>query len=132
MRTLSDYFDARNHAAVTGDLAPLYSAHPSLAHGEDRRLGVNVEAFFVERMRALRVSRVSVELELSDPVKVYVNDATAVAYVHGQETWDLPPGSGQTMSEIVVRFDLHHATSDWLIERTDELVQGERVFPTPR
>lgn len=48
MRTLSDYFEIRNRAAITGDLAPLYSAHPSLAQGEDRQTGVNVEAFFVD------------------------------------------------------------------------------------
>jgi hypothetical protein len=100
VRTLSDYFEVRNLAAVTGDLAPLYSAHPELAHGEDRQTGVNVEAFFVERMRALQVSRVSVELEDGEPVKVYVKDAAAVAYVHGRETWDLAPGTGQTVGEI--------------------------------
>jgi hypothetical protein len=132
MTTLSDYFAVRNLAAVTGDLAPLYTAHPSLAHGEDRQVGVNVEAFFVERMRSLRVSRVSVDLEAREPVKVYVKDAAAVAYVHGRETWDLSPGSGQTISEVLVRFDLRRATSGWLIERTDELVLGERVSPTPR
>jgi hypothetical protein len=132
MTTLSDYFSVRNLAAVTGDLAPLYTAHPSLAHGEDRQVGVNVEAFFVERMRAQRVSRVSVDLEDREPVKVYVKDTAAVAYVHGRETWDLAPGAGQTLSEIVVRFDLRHATSGWLIERTDEHVLGERVSPTPK
>jgi len=132
MSTLSDYFRFRNRAAVTGDLGPLYSAHPSLAHGEDRQLGVNVEAVFVERMRAQRVSHVSVELEDREPVKVYVKDATAVAYVHGRETWDLAPGAGRTISEIVVRFDLHRAATGWLIERSDELVLGERVSPTPR
>jgi hypothetical protein len=132
VRTLSDYFEVRNLAAVTGDLAPLYSAHPELAHGEDRQTGVNVEAFFVERMRALQVSRVSVELEDGEPVKVYVKDAAAIAYVHGRETWDLAPGMGQTVGEILVRFDLRHATSRWLIARTDELVLGERTPPTPR
>jgi len=52
--------------------------------------------------------------------------------VHGRETWDLAAGAGQTLSEIVVRFDLRHATSGWLIERTDEHVLGERVSPTPK
>lgn len=93
---------------------------------------MNVEAFFVERMRAQRVSRVGVDLEQREPVKVYVKDAAAVAYVHGRETWDLAPGRGQTITEILVRFDLRHAASGWLIERTDELVLGERVPPTPR
>jgi hypothetical protein len=132
MRTLSDYFEVRNRAAVTGDLAPLYLAHPSLAAGEDRHAGVNVEAFFVERMRALRVSRVLVDLEHREPVKVYVKDTAAVAYVQGQETLDLPPGSGQTVGAFFVRFDLREGLSGWLIERTDELELGERVPPTPR
>ena len=131
MRTLSGYFELRSRAAVSGDLAPLYLAHPGLATGEDRRVGVNVEAFFVERMRALRVSRVSVDLEDGEPVRVYVKDAAAVAYVHGRETWDLALGTGQTVSEIVVRFDLRQARTGWLIERSDELVLGERVSPTP-
>ena len=129
---LSDYYDLRNRAAITGDVAPLYSAYPALAAGEDRRSGVNVEAFFVERMRALRVSRVNVELEAAEPIKVYVNEGRAVAYVHGRETWDLPPGTGQTVSEIYVRMDLRHSTGVWLIERSDEVVLGERIPPTPR
>lgn len=83
-------------------------------------------------MRPQRVSRVTVELEEREPVKVYVKDAAAVAYVHGRETWDLPPGTGQTIGEILVRFDLRRATSGWLIERTDELVLGERIPPMPR
>lgn len=128
---LSDYYDLRNRAAVTGDVAPLYSAHPALAAGEDRRSGVNVEAFFVERMRALRVSRVNVELEAAEPIKVYVNEGRAVAYVHGRETWDLPQGTGQTVSDIYVRIELRRTTSFWLIERSDEVVPGERIPPTP-
>jgi hypothetical protein len=93
---------------------------------------VNAEGFFVERMRAQQVSRVSVDLEEREPVKVYVKETEAVAYVHGRETWDLAPGAGQTIGEIIVRFDLRHATSGWLIERTDQLELGERTPPTPR
>jgi hypothetical protein len=132
VRVVSDYYDLRNRAAVSGDIAPLYVAHPALAQGEDRRSGVNVEAFFVERMRAQGVTRIAVDLEASEPVKVYVNEKRAVAYVHGRETWDLPPGRGQTISEIFVRVDLRQLTSGWLIERTDELEPGERPPPTPR
>jgi len=83
-------------------------------------------------MRALRVSRVNVELEAAEPIKVYVNEGRAVAYVHGRETWDLPPGTGQTVSEIYVRMDLRQTTGVWLIERSDEVVLGERIAPTPR
>jgi hypothetical protein len=129
---VSEYFALRNRAAITGDLAPLYGAHPSLTHGEDRRTGVNTEAFFVERMRAQRVSRVSVDLEDREPVKVFLKETAAVAYVHGRETWDLAPGSGQTVSEIVVRIDLRQGASGWLVERTDQLELGERPPPTPR
>jgi hypothetical protein len=129
---VSDYYAIRNRAAVTGDIAPLYHVHPGLAQGEDRQTGVNAEGFFVERMRAQQVSRVSVDLEEREPVKVYVKETEAVAYVHGRETWDLAPGAGQTIGEIIVRFDLRHATSGWLIERTDQLELGERTPPTPR
>ena len=129
---VSEYFAMRNRAAVTGDIAPLYRAHPGLADGEDRRTGVNSEAFFVQRMRAQAVSRVSVDLEEREPVKVFLKDTAAVAYVHGKETWDLTPGSGQTVSEIFVRFDLRRGTNVWLVERTDYLELGERVPPTPR
>jgi hypothetical protein len=132
MGVISAYYAIRNRAAVTGDIGPLYSAHPSLAHGEDRQAGVNAEAFFVQRMRAQQVSRVSVDLEEREPVKVYVKETAAVAYVHGRETWDLPPGMGQTMGEIFVRIDLRQGASGWLIERTDEAELGERVSPTPR
>jgi hypothetical protein len=93
---------------------------------------VNAEAFFVERMRAQHVSRVSVDLEEREPVKVLLKDSAAVAYVHGRETWDLAPGSGQTISEIFVRIDLRQGASGWLVERTDQLELGERPPPTPR
>ena len=121
---VSEYYAIRNRAAVTGDIAPLYLAHPSLAHGEDRRAAVNTEAFFVERMRALQVSRVHVDLEDREPVKVFVKETAAVAYVHGKETWDLPPGTGQTILEIVVRFDLRLGAGGWIIERTDQVELG--------
>jgi len=127
-----EYYAIRNRAAITGDVAPLYSAYPSLAHGEDRSAGVNTEAFFVQRMRAQPVSRVSVDLEDREPVKVFIKDTAAVAYVHGRETWDLPPGTGQTVSEIIVRIALHQGTSGWLVERTDQFELGERIPPTPR
>jgi hypothetical protein len=132
IRVVSEYYETRNRAAVTGDIAPLYAAHPALAHDEDRTSGVNVEAFFVERMRALGVTRVAVEIEAREPVKVYVNGIRAVAYVNGRETWDLPTGAGQTISGIFVRLDLRQATSGWVIERTDALELGERIPPTPR
>jgi len=128
---VSEYFAIRNRAAVTGDIAPLYSAHPSLAQGEDRQVGVNTEAFFVERIRAQHVSRVSVDLEEREPVKVFLKDTAAVAYVHGRETWDLTPG-GQTVSEIFVRIDLRQGASGWLVERTVQLELGERPPQTPR
>jgi hypothetical protein len=128
---VSEYFAIRNRAAVTGDIAPLYNANPALAQGEDRRTGVNTEAFFVERMRALQVSRVTVDLEDREPVKVFLKDTAAVAYVHGRETWDLVAGTGQTISEIVVRMDLRRGTNSWVVERSDQLELGERIPPTP-
>jgi hypothetical protein len=46
-------------------------------------------------MRAQQLSRVGVDLEEPEPVKVYVNDTVAVAYVRGRETWDLVPGKAK-------------------------------------
>jgi len=44
----------------------------------------------------------------------------------------LTPGSGQTVSEIIVRIDLREGGSGWLVERTDQVELGERPPPTPR
>ncbi len=129
IRVVSDYYELRNRAAVTGDIASLYVAYPALAQGEDRSSGVNVEAFFVERMRAQGVTHVAVDLEASEPVKVYVNETKAVAYVNGRETWDLRPGTGQTIGGIFVLLDLRHTTKR-LAHRTHRPVRTRRTDPS--
>jgi hypothetical protein len=44
VRVVREYYDVFDKAQVTGDIAPLYSLHPKLAQGEDRRRGVNTES----------------------------------------------------------------------------------------
>lgn len=132
-----DYFAMRERAAVSGDATELFEAHPALALHEDRRLGINTETFFVERVRLAWtqpkwgappvIVRMTHELETYVPIGVYVVADKAVAFVHGVEhfAYDSAPSSG----EIFVRFDLRRSGGRWAIERTDEWVMGE---PPPR
>lgn len=131
---IEDYYVLRGWAAVSGDIAPLYARHPRLAAAEDRTKGVNVEAFFVERIQSFnratsgpRATDVTLELTWYEPLRVYVKDDAAVAFVHGLETW---VGAG-TKGEMLVRFDLRREAHTWMIERTDEWVLGERPPATP-
>jgi hypothetical protein len=133
-RTVEDYYILRGRAAVTGDIAPLYSRHPRLAAQEDRTKGVNVEAFFVERIQSFnrqtsgpRATDVTLDLTWYEPLRVYVKGEMAVAFVHGLESW---VGAG-TKGEMHVRLDLRRVGDAWVIERTDEWVLGERPPATP-
>jgi hypothetical protein len=133
-----DYFGMRERAAVSGDATELFAAHPTLALHEDRRVGINTETFFVERVRLAktlpewgappRIVRMSHELENYTPIAVYVSADKAVAFVHGLERFDYPNG-GPSLGEIFVRFDLRRSGDSWGILRTDEQVMGE---PPPR
>ncbi len=132
--TIEDYYVLRGRAAVSGDIAPLYARHPRLAAAEDRSKGVNVEAFFVEQIQSHnrrtsgpRATDVTLELTWYELLRVYVKDDAAVAFVHGLETW---VGAG-TKGEMFVRFDLRREAHNWMIERTDEWVLGERPPATP-
>lgn len=76
-------------------------------------------------MRALGHRQLTVEPEASEPIRVWVEDAAAVAYVHGHE-W-LSSDSG---GEFYTRIDLARGAGGWTIERTDEVMQAE--WPPPR
>jgi hypothetical protein len=133
-----DYFAMRERAAVSGDATELFAAHPTLALHEDRRVGINTETFFIERVRSATtlpkeiapsvIVRMSHELERNTPIAVYVSGDKAVAFVHGLERFDYPNG-GPSLGEIFVRFDLRRSGDSWGILRTDEQVMGE---PPPR
>ena len=133
-----DYFAMRERAAVSGDATELFAAHPTLALHEDRRVGVNTETFFVERVRSAKtlpkeiappvIERMSHELESYAPIAVYIGADKAIAFVHGLERFDYPNG-GPSLGEIFVRFDLGRSGDSWGIVRTDEWVMGE---PPPR
>lgn len=126
------YYDLFDRAQVTGDIAPLYALHPKLAQGEDRRRGINTEAWTVERTHALGIREVRVDIESYEPFRAFVKEDRAVAYSHGLFTWEYPQGT-PTKGELVVRFDLSRAGGRWEIERTDEWVLGEGTPPpTPR
>jgi hypothetical protein len=133
-----DYFAMRERAAVSGDATELFAAHPTLALHEDRRVGVNTETFFVERVRSAKtlpkeiappvIVHMSHDLESYTPIAVYIGSGTAIAFVHGLERFDYPNG-GPSLGEIFVRFDLRRSGDGWGILRTDEWVMGE---PPPR
>ena len=133
-----DYFAMRERAATSGDASELFAAHPTLALHEDRRVGINTETFFVERVRLAKtlpewgapppIMRMSHELEKYTPIAVYVSADKAVAFVHGLERFDYPIG-GPSLGEIFIRFDLRRSGDFWGILRTDEQVLGE---PPPR
>ena len=130
MRTIDDYYSRRVRAALSGDAATIFAAYPKLAEGEDRAAGVNTDAFFVERMRTLGVTDVRFEIEELEPVRVYVKDDRAAAFVHGKETWRYPRGDA-TIGEFYTRLDLFRDGGGWRLERTDEVLLSERPPRTP-
>lgn len=140
VRTVEDYFAMRERAAVTGDPTEIFAAFPALAQNEDRRVGINTESFFVERVRMARTMPKEVAppeilfmshmLESYHPIGVFVRADSAVAFVHGLEVFQYK-NAGSSGGEIFVRFDLRRLADRWLIERTDELVMGERPPRTP-
>jgi len=130
MRTIEDYYSRRATAAVSGDAATIFAAYPKLAEGEDRTSGVNTDAFFVERMRNLGVTDVRFEIEEREPARVYVKDGRAAAFVHGKQTWRYPRGDA-TIGEFYTRLDLFRELGGWQLDRTDEVMLGERPPRTP-
>jgi len=130
MRTIEDYYSRRASAALSGDAATIFVAFPKLAEGEDRTSGVNTDAFFVERMRNLGVTDVRFEIEEREPARVYVKDGRAAAFVHGKQTWRYPRGDA-TIGEFYTRLDLFRVGGGWQLDRTDEVMLGERPPRTP-
>ena len=115
---------------MSGDAATIFAAYPKLAEGEDRTSGVNTDAFFVERMRNLGVTDVRFEIEEREPARVYVKDGRAAAFVHGKQTWRYPRGDA-TIGEFYTRLDLFRELGGWQLDRTDEVMLGERPPRTP-
>lgn len=131
MRVIEEYYTLRNTAEVTGDTTALLARHPGLAQGQQRQPGINIETWMVERTRALNIREVRVDIESYEPVRVYLKDIAAAAFVHGLFTWEYPQGS-PTKGELAVRLDLVRSADRWMIERTDEWMLGETPPPTPR
>ncbi len=131
MGVIAEYYDLLDRAQVTGDTGALLARHPGLAVGQQRQPGINIETWTVERTRALNIREVRVDIESYEPVRVYVKDAAAAAFVHALFTWEYPQGS-PTKGELAVRMDLVRAADRWLIDRTDEWMLGEKPPPTPR
>lgn len=140
LAVIYDYFAMRERAAVSGDATELFAAHPTLADHEDRRVGINTETFFVERVRLAKtvpawgappvIVHMSHDLEGYAPIAVYIGAGKAIAFVHGLERFDYPNG-GPSLGEIFVRFDLRRSGDSWGILRTDEQVMGEPPLRTP-
>jgi hypothetical protein len=131
MGVIAEYYDLLDRAQVTGDTGALLARHPGLATGQQRQPGVNIETWTVERTRALSIREVRVDIESYEPVRVYVKDAAAAAFVHALFTWEYAQGS-PTRGELAVRMDLVRSADRWVIERTDEWMLGEKAPPTPR
>lgn len=139
---LEKYFALRELVAVSGDLTDLYGAYPDLTRNVDRRVGINNEGWFAERARLAReqprevapplIARMWHELEYYEPIRVYLQGGTAVAFVHGLEHYQYTSSPVPSGGEIFMRFDLRRDADRWQIERTDELVMGERPPATPR
>jgi hypothetical protein len=130
MRTIEDYYSRRARAALTGDTTTIFVVYPKLAQAEDRTGGMNTDAFFVERMRNLGVTDVQFEIEEREPARVYTMEGRAVAFVHGKETWRYLRGD-VTIGEFYTRLDLFRESNGWQIDRTDEVMLGERPPRTP-
>lgn len=129
VRTLEDYYAMRGRAIATGDIAPLLSAHPKLASGEDRTKGINYERLFVfDLMRGLGHNELKVDIRGYEPIRVWVKDGTAAAFVHGLESYPNRDGR-DTVMEFYTRFDLAGDRDRWTIERSDALMLGEGAPP---
>ena len=139
---LKKYFELRERVAVSGDVTELYGAYPDLTRNVDRRLGINNEGWFAERARLAReqpaevspslIARMWHELEYYEAIRVYLQGSTAVAFVHGLEHYQYTRSPVPSAGEIFMRFDLRRDAERWQIERTDELMMGERPPATPR
>jgi hypothetical protein len=129
VHAIVDYYAARQRAVMFGDAALLFDAYPKLAHGENLREGINLDALFVKMMRDDRVTKVTDELERYEPVRSYIKGNAAVGFVHGVETWHYHGGPGS--GEFFTRIDLASDAERWVVERTDEQMMGERRPRTP-
>jgi hypothetical protein len=130
LRAIADYYELRERAALIGDAGVLFAVYPQLADGEDRSRGVNTDGFFVERMRAVGIAGLTFDLERYEPIGVYVRDDTAVAFVHGLETW-LNGFGPPTKGEFYTRIDLVRGPDGWRPVLTDEVMMHERPPRTP-
>jgi hypothetical protein len=127
-RAVADYYVVRQRAVMLGDASALFGVYPKLAKGEDLRQGLNLDAFFIRQMRDGGVTKVTNQLELSEPIRTYVKGNAAVAFVQGMESWHYPnggPGSGA----FFTRIDLVNDYGRWIVENTDEQMMAE---PPPR
>jgi hypothetical protein len=129
---IDEYYALLSRAEVTGDTGALLARHPGLASGQQRQRGINIETWTVERTVALKLSEVKIDVASYEPVRVYMKDAAAAAYVHGIFTWEYAQGGSPTKGELAVRIDLIQTPGGWSIERTDEWVLGETPPPSPR
>lgn len=128
MRAVADYYAVRERAFVSGDSRTLFAAYPRLAQGEDVRQGINLDPFWIPHMRELGITSVTSDLEGYEPARIYIGQASAVAFVHGWETWSYDRGGG-TGLEFFTRIDLVSDADRWVVERTDEQMMAE---PPPR
>ncbi len=86
VRAVEEYYALRARAIAAWDAAMLYARYPRLATGEDRQRLVNVDGWFIERMRSGGIRIVTTKLEDRGPVRVYVKgDRAAVSDAEAHE-----------------------------------------------
>ncbi len=120
VRAVEDYYDVRARAIAAWDAAILYARLPRLASGEDRARLVNIDAWFIERMRAEKVRTVTTRIEDRGRLRVFVMGDRAVAFVHCRFDW-VETG---TAGEFYTRIDLER-DGTWTVVRTDEVSDAE-------
>lgn len=126
-RAVADYYTVRARAFVAGDPAVLFAVYPGLAEGEDVRNGINLDAFRLVGWRELEVTKVEHRLQSYEPARIYLKGASAVAFVHGSEHFEVRGGT--SAGEFFTRIDLVNYTDRWVVIRTDEQTMAE---PPPR
>lgn len=119
VRVVEEYYAVRARAIAAWDATILYSRFPRLAAGEDRPRLINIDGWFIERMREHNVRLVTTKIEDRRPVRVFAKGDRAVAFVHGRFDWETG-----TAGEFYTRIDLERDGA-WTVVRTDEVSESE-------
>lgn len=127
---VTDYYAIRSTAFRTRNLDLLWSTFPALQLNSVPQAGVNADADLYQRLQSLGVAEVRSDPQAIEPIKVFVNNQRAVAFVHGREAWMFPVGNN-TGLEIRTVIELTRRGGLWIIEKTDETTVAEKIRTPP-